>query len=212
MPDAPTAYPLAWPPGWPRRPEYNRADAKFGAMEKQAGGGFSYARKLTVAEALKRLAEELDRIAAKYIVISSNLKLGAKGAPLSDQRKPSDPGVCVYFQLKGKPTTLPCDRYRTVEGNLAAIAAHIEATRAIQRHGVGTLDQMFTGFQALRAPGPKPWREVLGIKPEQPVDRVLLRQRRAELARTHHSDLGGSDDRMAEINAAYDRALLEIVA
>jgi phenylpropionate dioxygenase-like ring-hydroxylating dioxygenase large terminal subunit len=31
---------------------------------------------------------------------------------------------------------MPCDRYTRVADNIAAIAAHIDATRAIERHGV----------------------------------------------------------------------------
>ena len=43
----------------------------------------------------------------------------------------------LYFRLKDKPIVLACDRYDTVEANLAAIAAHIDAMRAMERHDVG---------------------------------------------------------------------------
>ena len=108
-----------------------------------------------MTDARERLADELDRLGARYVVLSTNMELRLDGQPRAGQSEPADPGVCVYFQLKDRPTVLPCDRYTTVAGNMAAIAAHIEATRAIERHGVGTLEQMFTGFQALRGPGPK---------------------------------------------------------
>jgi hypothetical protein len=38
----------------------------------------------------------------------------------------------------------------------------------------------------------------------------LIRRRQAELAKLHHPDQGGSHDRMAEINAAVDRAMAEV--
>ena len=41
----------------------------------------------------------------------------------------------LYFHLKKQPYAMACDRYTTVADNLAAIAAHIDAVRAIERHG-----------------------------------------------------------------------------
>jgi hypothetical protein len=58
------------------------------------------------------------------------------------------------------------DQYDRVEHNLAAIAATLDAMRAIKRHGgAEILDRAFTGFTALPAPmaGGKPWRQVLGF-------------------------------------------------
>jgi hypothetical protein len=74
--------------------------------------------------------------------------------------------VCLYFHLQGKPTTLPSDRHNSTEDNIAALAGFIEAQRRQERYGVGTIAQMFMGFQAIRGPGERPWREVLGISPE----------------------------------------------
>ena len=56
----------------------------------------------------------------------------------------------------------------------------------------------------------KPWREVLGFKPDALVTRDMVAARRRELARSAHPDAGGSEDRMAEINAAADRALQDV--
>jgi len=45
------------------------------------------------------------------------------------------------------------DRYSTVEGNLAAIAATLDAMRAIERHGATViLERTFADFMALPAP------------------------------------------------------------
>lgn len=203
MPDSPTAYPLQWPAGWPRTPYFRRKESRFGI-------GAADRKPLTITAAISRLQAEIARINARYAVISSNIPASRNGRPLSGQRVPNDPGVALYFQLKGRPTVLPCDRYTTVAANIAAIAAHIEATRAIERHGVGTLDQMFTGFQAIRGPGEKPWREVLGFPADQAVTAADVKAKQRELARRHHPDAGGTEAAMAEINDAADRALREV--
>lgn len=207
-----TAYPLCWPAGYGRRPADKRAFGRFRTRHEERGayGTYSRNRRVTVAEARDRLQDELDRIGARDVVLSSNLELRSDGMPRSGQKDPEDPGVAVYFRLKGRPVAMPCDTYTDVAQNIAALAAHIEATRAIERHGVASIEAMFTGFMAIRAPGPKPWREVLGFPPDARPPRVEIETKRRTLARQHHPDAGGSDDAMAEINAAVDRAMEEL--
>jgi hypothetical protein len=201
------AYPLAWPTGWPRTPADRRVSPRF--TQKEYRAHYGSLAPLTLETAIVRLERQADTLGAEHLLISTNVGLRRDGLPrLSD--RPDDPGAVAYFHLRGRPTTLPCDRYKTVAGNIAAIAAHIEATRAIERHGVGTLDQMFAGFQAIRGPGPKPWREVLGIRPDAPVTAETIEDARRRLARQHHPDAGGSDAAMAEVNAAADAALAQL--
>jgi DnaJ-domain-containing protein 1 len=96
------------------------------------------------------------------------------------------------------------DRYDRVADNLAAIAATLEAMRAIERHGGALiLDRVFTGFQALPAPE-QPW-QVLGLNSHATRDQVEEAWRR--LAAKHHPDRGGNADLMARINAARDQLL-----
>lgn len=47
-------------------------------------------------------------------------------------------------------------------------------------------------------------RMVLGFDNTQPLDEVTIQRRRKELARKHHPDRGGSEERMRRINAAAD--------
>lgn len=191
------AYPLAWPQGRPRRPPRQRRRGQF----TTAGS------RVSVAGALKRLAGELDRLGAHLPVISSNVALRLDGLPRSGQSEPEDPGVCVYFQLAGKPHAMPCDTYERVADNIAAVAEHIKATRAIDRYGVATVAEMFSGFQALPAPGAaRPWREVMGFPPEATVTLDMVEARYRRLATMRHPDGGGSDAAMAELNAARDQA------
>jgi hypothetical protein len=190
-----TPYPLQWPAGRQRR-----AARKDGRFRK-------YHEEITVARALARLQAELDLIGARYPVVSSNLETRLDGLPRSGQAEPRDPGVAVYFQLGGKPHCLPCDTYTKVAQNIAAVAAHIEATRAIERHGVASVAEMFAGFLAIEH---RNWRGVLGFLGATAVNRENVERRFRELARAAHPDTGGNHNRMADLNWARDEALREL--
>lgn len=196
--EAPPAFPLAWPVGKPRTPAAQRKVGKF----RSSG------RELTVAVAAGRVEDELTKLGARWPLISSNVELTLSGRRRSGQREPDDRGVCVYFQLGGKPYAMACDRYMVVADNLAAIAAHIDATRAIERHGVATAAETLQAFQALPAPGSAHWTATLGLSRDTTADAVRGAHRR--LLAGAHPDQGGSHDRMAELNAARDAALKEI--
>lgn len=199
-------YPLAWPPAWRRTSPNQRQRARFEQRTSVPGGQFgSYTRRseLSVAAALDRLMIELSRLGAREIILSTNLVLRQDGLPRSDQREPQDPGVAVYFRLKGKPRVLACDRWLRVADNIAAIAAHIFAIRAVDRYGVGTLEQAFAGYAAL--PAKEEWWSLLGVSP----DATTLEQAEdafRKLARLHHPDAGGSHDMMARLTEARETA------
>ena len=100
------------------------------------------------------------------------------------------------------------DCYTKVADNLAAIAATLEAMRAIERPGgAEILDRAFTGFVALPAPE-QPW-QVLGVPMHASMAEIETAYRR--LAMQHHPDRGGDANAMARINAARD-AMLERAA
>lgn len=195
------AYPLQWPAGRPRTPAHLR---KLGSFSKKVSNG-RWAEKveLTIADAMRRLQDELDRLGALNFVLSANLQRNLDGSPRSQQSAPADPGVALYFQLKGKPHCLPCDRYTRVQQNIAALAAHIEATRAIERYGVAHIAQMFAGFVAL--PGRTPWWTILGVHEGASSDQINAAYR--EKAKKAHVDSGGSDAAMSELNVARDEAM-----
>jgi hypothetical protein len=180
---------------------------------QRRNGLFKSGRKpISIRAATLRLQKEIELLGGRSPVLSTNVEPRLDGLPRSDRRPlGDDPGVCVYFQLKGRPTAMPCDAFTSVEDNIAALAGHIEAVRKIDRYRVGTVEQMFMGFQAIRGPGERPWKETLGFPPGAPADREAIRRRVTELAKRHHPDVAGdSHDRMAEINAAADRALEEV--
>lgn len=215
MADAPNAYPLAWPTGYPRTPASKREASRFHVTHMTKvipgiPGTGPKQRVVTVAEALTRLQDQIDKLGGRLPLVSSNLELRLDGLPRSGLPEPHDPGVCVYFQLKGKPVAMPSDHFQTVAANIAAVAAHIDAVRRIERYGVSSIELMFTSFMAIRGPGPKPWREVFGIPEHVRGSRMWLRDRYTFLAKQRHPDAGGSEVLMSELNTAYEDALQEI--
>lgn len=194
--DAPTAYPLAWPHGRPRTPAHQRREAAFRSARSTGVQGA-----ITVPDAYERLSGELNRLAVRYSVLSTNLELRRDGrGPLAGQRQPADPGAVVYFQLGGKPIALSCDRWATVAANMAALAAHINAMRGMDRWGVGSVEQMFAGFVAL--PPPNDWRSALGNPATLADAEAAWRER----MRRVHPDAGGTTAEAAALNAAIAEA------
>lgn len=195
-------YPLSWPAGWPRTPPGKIERAKFGSRVTHEGG-WSSRERITNYAARERLLDELSRLGAQGLVLSTNIPTRQDGLPYSNAKEPRDHGVAVYFRLRGEPRVLACDRWDRVADNMAALAAHIDAMRGQARWGVGSLDQAFAGYKALPAVGArKAWHEVLGVVAHEATGTVELRIR--TLQREHHPDRGGNGAQMAEINAAAD--------
>lgn len=196
-----TAYPLSWPQGWPR--SRVRTAAPF-HKKRDTGRGYAQKHDVTMRQARDQLARELALLDARSIVLSTNVELNLNGDPRGDRARPSDPGVACYFKLKGRDTVLACDKWLRPEDNIVALARHIEALRGQARWGVGSVEQAFTGYQAL--PAPEQWWQVLGLQPNASVDQINAAWKR--LAIDAHPDRpGGSEAAMARINAARDTAI-----
>ena len=198
---APTRYPLQWPEGWKRTQSYQRKTATFSRQGKA----------LTVFDGVQRVLDELQRLGVHQddVIVSTNLQTRLDGLPRSNQGRPGDPGVCVYWKPAKSPMRcMAVDRYDEVQDNLAAVAATLEAMRSIERHGgAAILDRAFTGFAALPAPvgGKRDWWTVLELQSN--ASQAEIRDAFNRLAREHHPDRGGTDERMAEIIRARDEAL-----
>lgn len=195
-----TAYPLQWPPDWPRT-RY-RENARY---------------QVDFARARDELIREVGLLGARDIVISSNLPLRRDGYPLAGTSEPIDPGVAVYWTTsKGEPKVMACDRWRRVRENVRAVGLAIEGLRAIQRSGATQiLDRAFLGFAALPAVAGqtvlRSWRELLGLPAV--FTRYELEHRFRELARNAHPDIaGGSHEAMSELNAARTAAIAHLEA
>jgi hypothetical protein len=213
-PDDVTRFPLTWPTGWARTPAHLRQRARFHqtrVVVSADGGHFRNKEALSVGDALERLTTELRRLNVSRVVVSSNLRTRQDGRPYAAQaRNLDDPGVAVYFHVKGAARVLACDKWISAAENIAAIAGHIEAIRAQQRYGVGSLDQVFAGYAALPPQASHDWRLILGFAAAAAVTRAMVDERFRERARAAHPDTGGSHDVMARLSEARAAAIREL--
>lgn len=179
-------HPLQWPHGWPRHSDSQRRRDRFSSGGEQ----------ITVSAATRRVLHELKHLGVtRNVIISTNLRTA------DDWQQPDDPGVAVYFGDR----CMAVDCYESVAGNLAAVAATLQAMRAIERHGGAEVrSRAFTGFAALPAPE-QPW-QVLGLATSTPSGEEIEDAYR-RLAMKHHPDRGGDPQAMARINAARSKLL-----
>lgn len=194
------AYPLQWPAGWKRASAGSRKSAKFNRFGKS----------LTIEQAVTRIRAELQRMGVRDddLVISTNLKLRLDGLPRSDQREPDDPGAAVYWRDGTAMRCMAIDRYDRAADNLAAIAATLDAMRAIERHGgAEILDRAYAGFSALPPPitGEEPWYVVLDVDPDEAHEVVekVYRWLRSD----NHPDRGGDASQFDRVQRAWESYL-----
>ncbi len=200
-----SAYPLAWPDAWPRTPPGKRGQAAFK----------NFGARIPATIAMRRLEDSLHRLGARETIFSSNLPRRMDGSPRFDGGDPQDIGIAVYFTLKKTRTVLACDRWNRVADNIAALAAHIEAIRAIDRYGVGTIEQAFRGYAALPSPDDFNWKSLLAWTDGTPAATLeqaeyVYKQR----IKVCHPDGGSSPDGdlTARLTAAIAAARKELGA
>lgn len=187
------AYPLSWPPGFPRAkyPEQGRFKTSYDNALKNVQRSLQ----LFASDSGKKL---------EHAIMSSNMTLTGRSA--------NDAGVAVWFVWDGMQVCIPVDRYNSIAANLQAIHHIVEARRVELRHGTLALVRAtFSGFVALPAPKGKGWREVLALPSDARGTKDEIEQAFRVLAAVRHPDVaGGSTDAMAELNNARDTALREV--
>ena len=192
------SFPLRWPAGWERTPDHKRkASTRFNT---------------TFDRARRDLNAELGRLGAKSVVISSWLPLRRDGQPYSDQarRRLEDPGVAVYFMLRGKQMVMARDAYTNVHDNLRSIGLGIAHLRGLERHGGGMMmERAFGGFEALANPETFDAWAILGLRKEGATiaDVQAAFRRRATTA---HPDSGGSTEKFQELEGAKRVAIIQL--
>lgn len=187
------AYPLYWPEDRKRTPTWSREKAKFDCTMARARDGVLY---------------EIKLMGGKDPIISSNIELRRDGLPLANRKPVQDQGIAVYFTFRGKQVCFACDRWDKIEHNMRAIEKTIEALRGIARWGTGDMmEAAFRGFVALPdQTNGKNWRGVFGFAAHDSVTLDEVRARYRNLAAQAHPDRGGSSERMALINLAWQEA------
>lgn len=198
------AYPLTWPLGWPRAPF--RQESRFRKPHSNSTPGAYNRRRHTIDEARRKLFDELERLGAKEVVLSTNLILRLDGYPNGGQAQPGDTGVAVYFKLKGKPIVLPCDKWTHVECNIWAVACHIESLRGQDRWGVGTVERAFDGYLALPQQTQAKWFETLGVA-ETATREEIDAARRGLLKRFHPNGSEPDEVKFFAVGEAYRIAM-----
>ncbi len=208
-------YPLRWPDGWPR----TAADKRSRGTQFRRGG---YSGSLpTFSFGRDGVLDELKRLGATNVVISSSIDVRVDGVPRAgvepDRHTMKEPGVALYFTLKGRAMVMAQDGYDSPGVNLRSLTLAIDAMRSLERHGGGTMMQRaFDGFAALPAPDgvrPKrPWWIVLNYgegdeaRADASVEEVEARYR--TLSKKRHPDADeGSVEAFQELQNARDEAV-----
>jgi hypothetical protein len=213
-----SAYPLSWPEGWKRTPPSQQKYSRFKKAESRLGQSYVSHRSVTVSDGVTRILESLGKMGVDRndIIISTNVKVRLDGLPRSGEKEPEDCGAAVYWK-KNEKSPMRCmgiDIYDTVSGNLAAIAATLEAMRAIERHGgAEILDRTFTGFSALPSTASQSWRETLLLDPNANYTREQIKQQFSRLAHDVHPDTSSTPDpeRFQKLVEARNTAYEEVV-
>jgi hypothetical protein len=207
-------YPLSWPAGWKRTAPSARRRGRFGKRKAQQQGGYAYLQDIQVGEAVLRVLEQLGMLGVPQgdAIISTNLPTRLDGLPRAGAAEPADPGAAVYWQLGGRRECMAIDLYTRAADNLAAIAATLEAMRAIERHGgVQILERAFAGFAALpETTSGKSWRDVLNFHPAHVPTSCEIRDRYRQMAKLRHPDAGGSEESWHELQWALEAALADV--
>lgn len=218
------SYPLCWPDGWKRTDPSRRVNGKFGNRETKYVNpttpgvpGYSYKRNnpVTVRDSVTRLLKQLEMMGVQPgdAIVSTNIGPKLDGMPRSGAKEPTDPGAAVYWQDFNQQRCMAIDRYASVADNLAAIAATLEAMRAIERHGgAEILTRAFLGFAALPEKTTQAWREVFGFSESEPVSADQVKSKYRELAKRFHPDNQetGDRDQFDTVTLAYANASTEI--
>lgn len=114
--------------------------------------------------------------------------------------------VTVRYWKGDREIVLTLDTQDTPAKNLRALFLCLDAMRLIDLRGVG--DVAKSAYAQLAAPKTaRDPHEVLGLRPGATRDEVEAMYR--VKAKSAHPDRGGSDEAMAELNAARERLLSE---
>ena len=199
----PKPFPLHWPAGVDRTRVHDACRFK----------------RRSIGQSLAILGDELDRMGARQVVLSTSLQLRMDGSPRANSYPvDNEHGVAVYFRRRDEAHVIACDNFGHIADNLIAISKTIEALRAIERYGSANLgNQAFSAFRALPAAGEtakvRDWREVLDVPDDlDPEGQLLLAEARYKkiVKATHPDRRDGDADVLAEANGAISRAREEL--
>lgn len=192
MSSLPPPYPLLWPSDWQPTARAARARSPYRAT-------FTRSRDQVVG---------LLRKMSSGFVITSNVPTGARGLPSTDYREPVEPGVAVYWVVRGSVRVLACDAWASVRENMRAIGHALEALRTLEHAKASQiLARAMQGFTAPALSSPRPaWYGELRLAtwPPSAADIKAAYGRRALEV---HPDHGGTSEAFHRLTQARDLAI-----
>jgi hypothetical protein len=141
---------MRWPEGLRLRP----IEAWPGEMtQKRKPSPFT----ANLSDSVYLLSRELKHLKVKDAVIQIAVtegQLRLDGMLRADAR-PDHPGVILSFTSEQGALSFPADRFTTWQDNLRAIALGLEALRKVDRYGITSNSQQYTGWLAIESGGSK---------------------------------------------------------
>ena len=189
------SYPLTWPDDYARTPPSLRVTGRFTTTLGDVRDGI-----------LRQL--RLMDIDEGTGIISSMLPIKADGQPYATftdgRRRPMDPGVAVWFEIKGASKSVACDFFTSIEANMQSLHKTIESLRSIDQnwHCSGFLERAFRGFAALPMRTGPPWWAVLRCG-ERDTSEQIETAYKARLKIVHPDRWQGRRDAYDEVQAAH---------
>lgn len=101
------------------------------------------------------LDREVGNLGADHFVIEADFSesdIRLDGMPRANARQPSFPGVRIAFESRHGPLIYQSDVCAYWQHNVRSIALGLEALRAVDRYGISSRAQQYTGWKAIEAP------------------------------------------------------------
>ena len=108
---------------------------------------------------LTLLERELDWLKARDVVIEADFTeadIRVDGLIRANARQPSHPGVRVAFGSVYGPLVYATDAHEFWQHNLRGVALGLEALRKVDRYGVSSCGEQYTGWRQLPSATPMP--------------------------------------------------------
>lgn len=207
-------HPLQWPTAKARTPETKRKPGRFSSESEKR---HCSRRPVTLYEACQRLSSEVQswtkvghqwRIDPEKVFITSAISdIKNDGMPYSNRRMPDDPAIAIYFHLDAELMALAINSFASIEQNIAAAAATLEAYRKLDRYGVSLAqgDLIIRLRLPEKATASNTWWSVLGVPINAGSEQIKSAYRK--LVKTHHPDTGGDRAAWDRVQSAYKQAM-----
>lgn len=161
---------------------------------------------------LDREIENLDGSAVLFGVGLRDQDIRLDGRPRAGAPNPSHPGVEISFDSRHGRLAYATDVCSRWEDNVRSIALGLEALRAVDRYGVASRGQQYTGWRELPsgagrgviiANTDEAWAILLAAADEG-ADDLDLEGTWREAAKRTHPDGGGDGTKFIRVKAAYE--------